>query len=161
MCYGFGEECDCNNNGWLIPTRTWATLYFPKSLMKGFKHGCLSYTPSWWANNCLWKRCNLKLFSFLPFIHNINYVLQFSCLVNESNFFFKVVGILSVLNLATLPFWKLCAQCHALDIVVSTTMVMSIVMFVMGRTPQRRLNIYVLQLQQPEIPSFLPLKANG
>jgi hypothetical protein len=38
---------------------------------------------------------------------------------------------------------------------------MSIVMFVMGRTPQRRLNIYVLQLQQPEIPSFLPLKANG
>jgi hypothetical protein len=26
-----------------------------------------------------------------------------------------------VLNLATLPFLKLCAKCHALDIVVSTT----------------------------------------
>jgi hypothetical protein len=40
-------------------------------------------------------------------------------------------------------------------------MMMSIVMFVMGKQPQRRLDIYVPQLQQLEIPSFLPLKANG
>ncbi len=105
---------------WFLQAQ-WATLYFPKSLMKGSKHGWLSYTPNWQTTNLLWERYNFKLFSFIPSIHSINYVLQFSCLIIESIYFFQVVGILYVLNLTTILFQKLCVKCHAIDIVVSTT----------------------------------------
>jgi hypothetical protein len=73
---------------WFLQAQ-WATLYFPKSLMKGSKHGWLSYTPNWQTTNLLWKRYNFKLLSFIPSIHSINYVLEFSCLINESDFFFS------------------------------------------------------------------------
>jgi len=36
-------------------------------------------------------------------------------------FFFQVVGVLPMLNPTTPLFQKLCAKCHALDIIVSTT----------------------------------------
>jgi hypothetical protein len=35
--------------------------------------------------------------------------------------FFQVVGVLSMLNPTSLPLRKLCAKCHALEIIASTT----------------------------------------
>jgi hypothetical protein len=35
MCYGFGEECDCNNNGWLIPTSSMGYTIFSKVIDEG------------------------------------------------------------------------------------------------------------------------------
>ncbi len=63
----------------------------------------------------------ILLLSSIPSIDCINFVLQFFCLVNESNLFFQVVGILFVLNPTALPLQKLCVKCHALDTIVSTT----------------------------------------
>jgi len=35
MCYGFGKECDCNNNGRLIPTSTMGYTIFFKVIDEG------------------------------------------------------------------------------------------------------------------------------
>ncbi len=66
--------------------------------------------------------------------------------INDLLFFFWAIGILSILNLAAFLFYKLCAKCHVLNIVVAT-MNGNVHCNVCGvKKPLRNLVSYELQL---------------
>jgi hypothetical protein len=66
-----------------------------------------------------------------------------------------------VLNPTTLPPQKLCAKCHALDIVVSTTNDDVNCNFYHGKTTIKKASYLHTSIVTTGDPSFLPIKANG
>ncbi len=64
----------------------------------------------------------VRLIIYSCYLFNLIFRLCISFTIGSlmTFFFFRVVGILSILKFAALLFWKLCAKCHVSNIVVAT-----------------------------------------